>query len=193
MAVWLHGVWCSRGVPDIDVKLPTEWFHISASCVIEQGACEISNTVKRRSHYDSQSKVVLFGAVWHASFMHPVSYASVLSPQYAGWYLWGRAVFPTIKQHMKQCAFSSLSHMHAYTHSFSCFLQTRPLLPLVTGKDVDVEALVKGFESSFIGGGSDKKSVILQRKCTLNISKWPLLHKRLVQTGCDRLRSDLSS
>lgn len=118
MAVWLLRVWCSRGVPDIDVKLPTEWFHISASCVIEQGAREISNTVKRRSHYDSQSKVVLFGAVWHASFMHPVWYASALSPQYAGWYLWGRAVFPTIKQHMKQCAFSSLSHTHANTHSF---------------------------------------------------------------------------
>lgn len=38
-------------------------------------------------------------------------------------------------------------------------LLARPLLPLVTGKDVDVEALVEGLESSFIGGGSDKKPV----------------------------------
>lgn len=38
IAVWLLRVWCSRNVPDIDVKLPAKWFHIRASCVIELGA-----------------------------------------------------------------------------------------------------------------------------------------------------------
>lgn len=97
-------------------------FKISASWVIEQGTCDISYTVKRRSHYDSQSKVILFGAVWHASFMHHILYASVLSPKYAGWYLWGRCVFPTIKQHMKQHAFISITHACNRTHSFFCFI-----------------------------------------------------------------------
>lgn len=36
-----------------------------------RGTLEIPNTVKRRSHDDSQSKIALFRAVWHASFMHP--------------------------------------------------------------------------------------------------------------------------
>lgn len=118
MAVWLLHVWCSSGVPDTDVKHPTKWFHISASSVIERGAREISQLCHKTKPL-RQSKVVLFGAVWHASFMHPVWYASALSPQFAGWYLWGRAVFPTIKQHMKQCAYSSLSRTHANTHSFA--------------------------------------------------------------------------
>lgn len=54
-------------------------------------------------------------------------------------------MFPTIKQPMKQCTFPSLSNTHANTRLFLCLLQTRSLLPLVTGKDIDVEALGKGF------------------------------------------------
>lgn len=38
IAVWLLRVWCSRNVPDIDVKLPAKWFHIRASCVTKLGA-----------------------------------------------------------------------------------------------------------------------------------------------------------
>lgn len=42
IAVWLLRVWCSRNVPDIDVKLPGKWFHIRAFCVTDLGAGSFS-------------------------------------------------------------------------------------------------------------------------------------------------------
>lgn len=61
--------------------------------------------IQRRSHCGTQLKAILFAAVWHASFIHPVWYASVLSLKCGGCYLRGMVVFPMIKQHMKQYLF----------------------------------------------------------------------------------------
>lgn len=67
---------------------------------------------------------------------------------------------------------------------------------LVSRKDVDVEVLEEGFESSFIGGGSDKKPVTYAKKREHNeFSKMAVaeMYNRLMQIGYERPRPGLSS
>ncbi len=72
---------------------------------------------------------------------------------------------------MKQHASNSLYDTGMQTHTLLFLLHTvdadETILPLVTGNDVDGKASVKGFESSFIGGSSDKK----QRKSARRLFK----------------------
>lgn len=136
------------GVPGIDIYLNTKWFHISASWVIERGACRYPTL---SNEYDSQSKLVLFDVHVHPSCLIRCSFISKVCRIciFGDFLLWLNNTW------------NNMHYSLSITHTFLSLLQSvqRPLLPLVTGKDVDVEALVEGFESSFIGGASDKKPV----------------------------------
>ena len=101
-----------------------------------------------------------------------------------------------IKQDTKQNAFISIIHENTHTLLLWLYSSCRQDLLLVRGKDVELELLKDGFERSFIGGGSDKKTSDSRKKkrkdteCLKTVVK---MYNRQVQIGFERPRPDLSS
>lgn len=126
MAVWLLRVWCSRGVPDIDIKLNTKWFpfHISASWAIERGNLRhIQHCQKKkplRQSVKSRPVRSCLTCKFHTSCL--IRFSFYLQSTRDG--IFGEGLFFLRLNNTWNNKHSSPSITHAckHTHSFFCFI-----------------------------------------------------------------------
>lgn len=155
IAVWLLRVWCSRNVPDIDVKLPAKWFHIRASCVIELGA------VRYPAMSENTTNLTVGALVWNCLKCLCVLPGTLLLKC-----RFGKVLFFLL---------ISTQNTSSPANTFLFSPQLRHLLPPVAPNDVAVDGLVMWAKRNVNASKyrcEDKSILFLQYKICFHFSSF---------------------